>query len=98
MIQSHQATKPDLRATANESTETELLLLPDGRILVHNLTPAMAALLNELNLADNEIALRSALWTAEAALDASMPPQPRRDSAGRSRAARATITHHELPD
>ncbi len=26
---------------------TELLLLPDGRILVHNLTPAMAALLQQ---------------------------------------------------
>ncbi len=30
-------------------TYTELLLLPDGRILVHNLTPAMAALLHELD-------------------------------------------------
>ncbi len=30
-------------------THTELLILPDGRILVHNLTPAMAALLHELD-------------------------------------------------
>jgi hypothetical protein len=30
-------------------THTELLILPDGRILVQNLTPAMAALLQELD-------------------------------------------------
>jgi len=30
-------------------THTELLILADGRILVHNLTPAMAALLHELD-------------------------------------------------
>ncbi len=29
-------------------THTELLLLRDGRILVHNLTPAMAAVLHRL--------------------------------------------------
>jgi hypothetical protein len=34
---------------------TELLLLPDGRILVHNLTPAFAALLSELNPDDEQI-------------------------------------------
>ncbi|HYG21581.1 MAG TPA: hypothetical protein VEH04_02280 [Verrucomicrobiae bacterium] len=28
---------------------TELLILPDGRILVHNLTPAFAELLAQLN-------------------------------------------------
>jgi hypothetical protein len=33
-------------------THTELLILPDGRILVHNLTPAMAALLHELDPRD----------------------------------------------
>jgi len=31
---------------------SELLLLPDGQILVHNLTPAMAAVLAEINPAD----------------------------------------------
>ena len=38
---------------------TELLVLPDGRILVHNLTPAFAALLNGLNPADDAIKLRA---------------------------------------
>lgn len=33
-------------------THSELLLLPDGRILVHNLTPAMAALLHALDPQD----------------------------------------------
>ena len=43
---------------------TELLLLPDGRILVHNLTPAMAALLKEFDLQDSDIALRASRGTA----------------------------------
>ncbi len=28
---------------------SEMLILPDGRVLVHNLTPTFAVLLNELN-------------------------------------------------
>jgi hypothetical protein len=32
-----------------------MLLLPDGRVLVHNLTPVMAAILGQLNPADAEI-------------------------------------------
>jgi hypothetical protein len=28
---------------------TELLLLPDGRVMVHNLTPAMAGMLKDLD-------------------------------------------------
>ena len=44
---------------------SELLLLPDGRILVHNLTPAMAALLKEFDRQDTEIALRASPGTAE---------------------------------
>ena len=41
--------------TAPKSTAaatTELLLLPNGQVLVHNLTPTLAALLAELNPAD----------------------------------------------
>jgi hypothetical protein len=38
---------------------SELLVLPDGRILVHNLTPAFADLLNELNPADDAVKLRA---------------------------------------
>ena len=37
------------------SLTTELLLLPDGRILVHSLTPAFAELLNKLNPNDEQI-------------------------------------------
>jgi len=37
---------------------TELLLLPDGQILVHNLTPAFAQLLSELNPNDQEMLSR----------------------------------------
>jgi hypothetical protein len=33
---------------ASPAIHSEILLRPDGRLLVHNLTPAMAALLAEL--------------------------------------------------
>jgi hypothetical protein len=39
--------------------ETELLLLPDGRILVHNLSPEMAALLERLAPQDATIKRRA---------------------------------------
>ncbi len=38
---------------------TELLLLPDGRILVHNLTPVFAELLRGLNPGDEQIQPRA---------------------------------------
>jgi len=38
---------------------SEILILPDGRILVQNLTQPMAELLNRLNPKDKIIALRS---------------------------------------
>ena len=38
---------------------SELLLLPDGRVLVHNLTPAFADLLHELNPEDGQISPRA---------------------------------------
>jgi hypothetical protein len=41
-----------------EST-SELLILPDGRILVHNLTPTFAALLRALNPDDGQIRPRA---------------------------------------
>jgi hypothetical protein len=37
---------------------SELLILPDGRVLVHNLTPAFAGLLHELNPAAEQISSR----------------------------------------
>jgi len=42
-----------------ESLMSEILILPDGRILVQNLTQPMAELLNRLNPKDKIIALRS---------------------------------------
>jgi hypothetical protein len=48
-------------------TETnEMLVLPDGRVLVHNLTPAMARLLHTLNPDDPQIAPRSAVESEHA--------------------------------
>ncbi len=44
---------------AKRSLTTELLVLPDGRILVHDLTPAFAALLNELKPSDEAVKLRA---------------------------------------
>ena len=38
---------------------TELRILPDGRILAHNLTPAMAALLAELDPDDTQMQQRA---------------------------------------
>jgi len=38
---------------------TELLILPDGRILVQNLTQPMAELLNKLNPKDKTISSRT---------------------------------------
>jgi hypothetical protein len=43
-----------------------MLLLPDGRLLVHNLTPAMARLLQELNPDDPQIKPRTCLETERA--------------------------------
>lgn len=38
---------------------SELLILPDGRVLVHSLTPTFAALLSELNPNCEQIAART---------------------------------------
>jgi len=53
----------ELEADAARASTSELLLLPDGRVLVHNLTPAMAAMMTELNPADGLMKLRAALLT-----------------------------------
>jgi hypothetical protein len=41
-----------------ESQVSELLILPDGQVLVHNLTPAFAELLHELNPDAGQISSR----------------------------------------
>jgi len=49
-MNSDQKTRPS-RESSNGGAEshTQLLLLPDGRILAHNLTPAMAQILQQLD-------------------------------------------------
>lgn len=48
----------------------ELLILPDGRILAHNITPALAQLLSELDPANE--AMRQRACTGP--IDADPPP------------------------
>jgi hypothetical protein len=48
---------------------TELLVMPDGKILVHNLTPAFAALLRELNPTDRTISSRVPTVQSAPAID-----------------------------
>jgi hypothetical protein len=45
-------------AEMNPELTTELLIMPDGRILVHNLTRPFAELLHELNPDAEQIAAR----------------------------------------
>ena len=45
-------------ASSGKDQESELLILPDGRILVHNLTQPFADLLHELNPGDEQITSR----------------------------------------
>jgi hypothetical protein len=44
--------------SVNTSLVSELLILPDGRILVHNLTQPFAELLHDLNPNDGQISPR----------------------------------------
>ena len=45
-------------ASPGKDQVSELLILPDGQILVHNLTPAFAGLLRKLNPDDEQISSR----------------------------------------
>jgi hypothetical protein len=48
-MNSGQKRHPARQASSGEAQgHTQLLLLPDGRILVHNLTPAMAEILQQI--------------------------------------------------
>jgi hypothetical protein len=64
---------------------TELLILPDGQVLVHNLTPAFAKLLAELNPDCDQIASRASSPASSIEYRASSIPQP-------------ASSPHELPD
>ena len=51
---------PNYESVATEPLlTTELLVLPDGRVLVHNLTPVFADLLSELNPDDEQLQPRA---------------------------------------
>lgn len=49
------------RSAGMNAPHTELLILSDGRICVHNLTPAMAALLHEFNPLDRSMMDRATM-------------------------------------
>jgi hypothetical protein len=73
---------------------TEFLVLPDGKVLVQNLTPVMAAILLDLN--PNEPAIRRRVLTAPLLMrqsrlaDRAVPPRPRQ--------GRATLAPLPMPD
>ncbi len=50
----------------------EMLILPDGRILVHNLTPELARLLSELD--PHDAAMRARAGSEEPGAASSPPP------------------------
>ncbi len=67
VVKNSSARIPSNYAAAREEGRgsAELLILPDGRILAHNITPAMAALLAELAPDDPDMRRRAeALSTA----------------------------------
>jgi hypothetical protein len=51
---------------AEGRSSAEILILPDGRILAHNITPAVAAVLAELDPADEAMRLRAAAFSSPA--------------------------------
>jgi hypothetical protein len=78
-------------ATTSSPLTTELLILPDGRVLVHNLTQPFAELLRELNPGDEQISPR---------VKTNVRPGPHRSPAKNQnpRQARRLTYIHELPD
>jgi hypothetical protein len=42
-----------------ETSLSEILILPDGKVLAHNITPQMAQVLMELNPADKAMSQRT---------------------------------------
>jgi hypothetical protein len=59
--------------SSGESQVSELLILPDGRILVHNLTQPFAELLHELNPDAEQISSR---LSRRSAAEADVPRPP----------------------
>ena len=59
-MNTRERSSPPIDKFTKPGSTSELLLLADGRILVHNLTPALAAVLSKLNPADEQIHPRTA--------------------------------------
>lgn len=58
-----------LKAAMSHETlqeQSELLILPDGRVLAHNITPALAALLSELEPGNEKMRERREAGQGEA--------------------------------
>ena len=60
-------------SSSGKNQVSELLILPDGQILVHNLTPAFAGLLHELNPDAEQISSRLSRRN-EVKADVTRPP------------------------
>ena len=58
-MNTRESSSPPIDKFTKPGSTSELLLLADGRILVHNLTPAFAAVLIGLNPADEQISPRA---------------------------------------
>ena len=66
--------KSNYAATVEDRLSSgEILILPDGRILAHNITPALARLLSELDPADEAMRQRAAAGVAHP-LSPNSPP------------------------
>lgn len=53
----------------HQQSSGELLILPDGRILAHNITPALAQILTALNPSDDGMRQRAGLGSPAPASD-----------------------------
>jgi hypothetical protein len=56
---------------------TEFLILADGRILVHNITPTMAAILSELNPHDELMRARACAVDSHRVVATEQPTDPK---------------------
>jgi hypothetical protein len=56
-VETNESQRP-IETERSHDLVSELLILPDGRVLVHSLTPTFAALLSELNPACEQISSR----------------------------------------
>jgi len=77
-----------------ETFLSEMLILPDGRILVHNLTQPFAELLRELNPNDGQISSRVKIDAGRASRLSPSKNKELKLETG----ATPVLRHHELPN